>query len=101
MLAAVIVVGVGFEVMMMVMREMGEDELEADFDDDDGNDQADIGFDVDLPDEVDESGDEDGDGDPSVIHGLGAGGGENGGLFFLASAFQPPGEEIFEQDRNN
>ena len=38
MLAAVIVVGVGFEVVMMVMREMGEDELEADFDDDDGND---------------------------------------------------------------
>ena len=37
-LATVIVVGVGFEVVMMVMREMREDELEADFDDDDSND---------------------------------------------------------------
>ena len=52
MFAAVIVVGVRFEVMVMMMREMGEDKLEADFDDNDGNNDADVGFDVDTGNEI-------------------------------------------------
>lgn len=42
--------------MVVVMRDVGEDEFEADFDDNDGDDEADVGFDIDMPDEINNGG---------------------------------------------
>ena len=53
-------VGVGFEMMVMMMREVREDELKADFNDNEGDDEADVGFNINLKNEVDEGGGEDG-----------------------------------------
>lgn len=54
--ATVVVVGVGFEVVVMVVREMREDKFEPDFDDHEGDDEADVGFKVDFGDKVEQGG---------------------------------------------
>lgn len=52
MLATVIVVWIRFKMVMMVMGKMWKDKLEADFNDDDCNDEANVGFEVDFGDEI-------------------------------------------------
>ena len=49
-MTAVVVVWVGFERVVMMVGEMWEDELEADFDNDKRDGEGDISFDVDVPD---------------------------------------------------
>ena len=44
-----IVVGIGFEVMVMVVRDVRKNKLKANFDDDDWNDDTDVWLDVDMP----------------------------------------------------
>ena len=44
-----VMVGVLFQMMMVMMREMRENELQADFDDDNWDGDADIRFDIDVP----------------------------------------------------
>lgn len=83
-LAAVVVVGVGLEMVVMVVREVREDEFSADFDDKEGNDKADVGLDVKMPDEINDGGDEDGDRNPGVVHGFGARSSEDGGVQLFA-----------------
>ena len=46
---------------------MGEDELEADFDNEESDDEANVGFEVDFSEEVEDGREEDGNGNPGVI----------------------------------
>ena len=48
--AAMVVVWMFIERMMMMLRQMWENEFETDFENDDGNEYTEIGFEVDLPD---------------------------------------------------
>ena len=48
--AAMVVVWMFIERMMMMLRQMWENEFETDFENDDGNKYTEIGFEVDLPD---------------------------------------------------
>ncbi len=50
---AVVVVRIIFKEMMMVFGDMREDKLETDFKDDERDNYADVGFDVDSPNEID------------------------------------------------
>ena len=47
-----LVVVAGFEVMVVVARNVRKDEFEANFDDNDRDKDADIGFEIDLPDHI-------------------------------------------------
>ena len=96
-----VVVGVGFEVVVMMVGEVGEDEFETDLDDEEGDDETDVGLNIYVPDEIDDSRDEDGNRNPGVIHSLGGGGGEDGGINTVAGGLEVVGEEIFKCDAGN
>lgn len=64
---------------------MGEDEFQADFNDEDGDDETDVGFEVDFSNKVKNGGEEDGNGNPGVVHGFGAGSGKDGRLVDLTN----------------
>ena len=51
----------------MMVGEVGEDKFEADFDDEKSNDEANVGFEVDVGEEIEDGGEEDGDADPGVV----------------------------------
>ena len=86
---------------MVMTGKVGKDKFEANFDDDGGDDDAEVGFDVDMPNEVDDGGDKYCDGNPSVVHGLGARGEENARFGGFAMVFEISGKEKFERDRGN
>lgn len=52
---------------------MWEDKFKTDFDDENSNNEADVGFDVNLSDQIKDGGKEYGDRNPGVVHGLSAG----------------------------
>ena len=84
--------------MMVMMRKMREDEFEANFDDDDRNGEADVGFDVDFNNEINDGGKEYGDGDDGVVHGFGAARDEDVGFVSFAGFFEIKREGVFCND---
>ena len=82
----------------MMAREMREDKFEPDFDNYEGDDEADVGFKVDCGDKVEQSGNENGDGNPGVVHSLSARGGKDGGFDSFAGTLKVSGKKIFESD---
>ena len=60
---------------------MRKDEFETDLDDQQCNDDTNVGFDVNVCDEIENGREEDGDRDPGIVHGLSSGGGKHGGMF--------------------
>lgn len=77
------------------MRQVWEDKFQTDFDNDSGDNEANIGLDIYVPDEIDNGGDEDSYADESVVHGLCARSGEDGRVMLLAGAFQIYREGVF------
>ncbi len=62
-----VVVRILFKMVMMMVREVRKNEFEADFDDNNSDDEADIGFDIDMPDEINNSRNQNCDADPGVV----------------------------------
>ncbi len=76
----------------------GFDEVDASFDDVEGDKNADVGFEVDAPDHVDDSGGEDGNREEAVIKGVDAARDEGVGVNFLAGVFDEETEGEFDDD---
>ena len=83
---------------MVVAREVRKDEFEADFEDDESDAEAEVGFDVDVPSEVNHDRSEDGEGDEHIVHGFCAGGREDFGAVAFAAAIEASGEGKFGGD---
>lgn len=76
----------------------GFDEVNAGFDDVEGDEDTNVGFEVDVPDHVDDSGGEDGDGKKTVIEGVDAACDEGVGVDFLAGVFDEETKGEFDDD---
>lgn len=76
----------------------GFDEVDAGFDDIEGDENADVSFEVDVPDYVDDGGGEDGDGKKAVIKGVDAACDKGVGVDFLAGVFDEETEGEFDDD---
>lgn len=80
---------------------MGEDEFKSDFDDDKGDNETDIGFDIDAGEEIDDGGGEHGDGNPSIVHSFGGGSVEGGRIDPLAGMTEVASEGVFKRDASD
>ena len=76
----------------------GFDEVDAGFDNVEGDEDADVSFEVDVPDHVDDGGGEDGDREETVIKGVGATRDEGVGVDLLAGVFDKEAEDEFDDD---
>ena len=76
----------------------GFDEIDAGFDDIEGDENADVCFEVDVPDCVDDGGGKDGDGEKAVIKGVDAACDKGVGVNFLAGVFDKETEGEFDDD---
>ncbi len=76
----------------------GFDEVDAGFDDIEGNENADVSFEIDAPDHVDDGGGEDGNRKKPVIEGVSTTCNEGIGVDFLAGGFDEETEGEFDDD---
>ena len=76
----------------------GFDEVDAGFDDVKGDKDADVGFEVDMPDYVDDGGGEDGDGKKTVIEGVDAACDEGVGVDLATGGFDEETKCEFDDD---
>ena len=74
------------------------DEFDASFDDEEGNEDADVGFEIDLPNHVDDSRGEDGNGEDGVVSGVDATGDKGIRMDFFAGVFDEEAEGEFDED---
>ena len=71
------------------------------FDDNGGDDEADIGFEVDVPYEIDDGREEDGTGNDGIVESFDAAGFQGGGAGGLAGVAQIEAEGDFGQDADD
>ena len=80
---------------------MRENKFETDFDNENGDKEANISFDIDVPDDINDSRNEDGDRNPGIVHGFGTGCDKHGGFVGAALFFEVECEREFKSDAHN
>ena len=76
----------------------GFDEVDAGFDNIEGNEDADVSFEIDVPNHVDDGGSENGDGEEAVVECVDAACNKGVGVDFLAGVFDKEAEDEFDDD---
>lgn len=77
------------------------DEVDAGFDDVEGDEDTDVGFEVEVPNHVNDGGGEDGDGKEAVVESIGAASDEGIGVDFFADFFDVEAEDEFDGDTSD
>ena len=67
---------------------MRENKFKSDFDDENRNDNTNIRFNINMPDNIHDSGGENSDGNPGIIHGFSARSDKHGGFMDFALFFK-------------